>query len=579
MTLPSLFERARLQPDETGLVDRSQALSWSDVEDRVVRMSNALLELDLPHGTRLAVVGENTSETLLVYASALLAGVGTILVNAHLTTEEVQYLLDDGAAQAIWSSPESLPKAAAAAGSRGLLVLADVQNTGRWRSRVEAASNRRQPGDLPTTTDLIYTSGTTGRPKAVEFPNQITPTVEDRLESVARHHMAGLGPHLVVGPLYHAGPHGAVGLLLTGSPVVVPGRFDADFVLDSIDRHRIATSVMVPTHLIRLLGLPKERRQAADVSSVRMISVTGSACPITVKQAMIDWFGPLFLETYGASESGIVTRITSDEWSTHRGSVGRAVSPFHPLILDENGSPCSQGSDGVLYFVDDSGRGIRYHNDPEKTAAAHLVPGTFTLGDVGHVDEDGYLYITGRVTDMVISGGVNIYPAECERVLADHPAVTDVALFGIPDDEMGERLVGLVSLEDATTTPDELIEFCRGSIAGFKVPRHLVVVPEVPRSPMGKVDKRSARRQLPGEDASGETGKLTVRVDSFPVTGHCFPNSASHDGHRRPLCLSAPDPQMDARHGPRRVPNGAVSPDDCTLALPRDVPRRDACRT
>ena len=141
--------------------------------------------------------------------------------------------------------------------------------------------------------------------------------------------------------------------------------------------------------------------------------------------------------------------------------------------------------------MDDSGRGIRYHNDPEKTAAAHLVPGTFTLGDVGHVDEDGYLYITGRVTDMVISGGVNIYPAECERILADHPAVTDVALFGVPDDEMGERLVGLVSLEDATTTPDELVEFCRRSIAGYKVPRHLVVVPEVPRSPMGKVDKRS----------------------------------------------------------------------------------------
>lgn len=456
-------------------------------------MSNALLELDLPRGSRLAVFGENSVDTLLVYASALLAGVGTILVNHHLTTDEVQYLLHDGAAQAIWSSPESLPKATAAASSRGLLVLADVRNTGHWPSRVEAASSKRPPGDLTTTTDLIYTSGTTGRPKAVEFPNLITPTVDDRLESMALHHMAGLGPHLVVGPLYHAGPHAAVGLLLTGSRVVVTGRFDAEFVLDAIASHRIATSVMVPTHLIRLLALPEQRRRAADVSSLRMISVTGSACPITVKQAMIDWFGPLFLETYGASESGIVTRITSDEWLTHRGSVGRAVPPFHPLVLDENGSPCPQGFDGVLYFVDDAGRGIRYYNDPEKTAAAHVVPGTFTLGDVGHVDEDGYLYITGRVTDMVISGGVNIYPAECERILADHPAVTDVALFGIPDDEMGERLVGLVSLEDATITPDELVEFCRGSIAGYKVPRHLVVVPEVPRSPMGKADKRSAR--------------------------------------------------------------------------------------
>ncbi len=493
MTAPSLFQRARLEPDEPGVVDPAQTLSWGDVADRVVRMSNALLELDLPSGTRLAVIGENSSETLLVYAAAVLAGVGTILVNYHLTTDEVQYLLDDGAAQAIWSSPACLSKATTAAEGRELLVLADVENTGRWQSRVDGASTRRQPGDLRTTTDLIYTSGTTGSPKAVEFPNQITPTVDDRLASMAGHHMAGLGPHLVAGPLYHAGPHGAVGLLLTGSPVVMTGRFDADLVLDAIASHRIATSVMVPTHLIRLLGLPGQRRQGAEVSSLRLISVTGSACPVTVKQAMIDWFGPVFLETYGASESGILTRITSDEWLSHRGSVGRTVPPFQPLVLREDGSACPPGTDGVLYFVDDTGRGIRYHNDPDKTAAAHLVPGTFTLGDVGHVDEEGYLYITGRVTDMVITGGVNIYPAECERVLADHPAVTDVALFGIPDDEMGERLVGVVSLENATTTPEELVEFCHASIASYKVPRHLVVVPEVPRSAMGKVDKRSAR--------------------------------------------------------------------------------------
>ena len=423
----------------------------------------------------------------------MLAGVGAILVNHHLTTDEMQYLLDDGAAQAIWSSPTCLPKAMATAECRGPPVLADAQNSDSWQSLVNAASTKRPPGDRPTTTDLIYTSGTTGSPKAVEFPNQITPTVADRLASMARHHMAGLGPHLVAGPLYHAGPHGAVGLLLTGCPVVMTGRFDADLILDAIERHGIATSVMVPTHLIRLLGLPEQRRLAADVSSLRMISVTGSACPITVKQAMIDWFGPVFLETYGASESGILTRITSEEWLSHQGSVGRALPPYHSLVVDEDGSALPVGADGVLYFVDDSGRGIRYHNDAEKTAGAHLVPGTFTLGDVGHVDEEGYLFITGRVTDMVISGRVNIYPAECERILADHPAVTDVALFGVPDEEMGEKLVGVVSLEDPTVTPGALVEFCRTSLASYKIPRNLAVVREVPRSPMGKVDKQSAR--------------------------------------------------------------------------------------
>jgi long-chain acyl-CoA synthetase len=492
VTIPTLFECARLHPDDPALVDRSEWLSWRDVEARVLRIANALLELDFHQGSRLAVVGENSNETLLVYVGAVLAGVGTVLVNYHLTADEIEYLLVDGAAHTIWASPESLTKAADAADRHGFRVFSGG-NTSGWNELVDKAAEKHPPADLPATTDLIYTSGTTGRPKAVEFPNVVTPTVDSRLESMARHHMAGLGPHLVVGPMYHAGPHGAVSLLLRGSPVIITGRFDAEFILDAISDFHIATSIMVPTHLIRLLGLPEDRRRQADVSSLRMISVTGSACPTTVKRSMIEWFGPVLLETYGASESGIVSRITSDEWLKHPGSVGQAAPPFHPLVLDEAGSECPPGAEGVLHFVDDSGRGIRYFNDPEKTAAAHVVPGTFTLGDVGHVDEDGYLYITGRVTDMVISGGVNIYPAECERILADHPSVRDVALFGIPDDEMGERLVGLVSLDDDATTPEMLIEFCRRSIANFKVPRRLLVVLEVPRSPMGKVDKHAAR--------------------------------------------------------------------------------------
>jgi acyl-CoA synthetase (AMP-forming)/AMP-acid ligase II len=174
-------------------------------------------------------------------------------------------------------------------------------------------------------------------------------------------------------------------------------------------------------------------------------------------------------------------------------------------VIGEDGHPRPPGVDGILYFVDDTGRGIRYYNDAEKTAAAHLAPGTFTLGDVGHVDTDGYLFITGRVTDMVISGGVNIYPAECERILSHHPSVRDVALFGVPDDEMGERLVGLVSLRDGAPSTGELIDYCRAAIAGYKVPRRLVAVEEVPRSAMGKVDKaasRAAYLELDGADTA-----------------------------------------------------------------------------
>jgi long-chain acyl-CoA synthetase len=457
-------------------------------------MANALLDLGLEGGARLGVLGDNGANTLLTYAAAGLAGVGAILLNFHQTVDEIEYVLRDGGAGAIWASPDHLGAAAAAAARLGIPVLAEADGTGPWTGLVRRASSAPLSPDLPVCSDLIYTSGTTGRPKGVEFPSEPADRVRERWEQMGRHHMAGLGPHLVVGPLYHAGPHGAVSLLLTGSTVVVGGRFDAGFVLDAIVRHRIATTVTVPTHLVRLLGLPDERRRGADPSSLRMVSVTGSACPVPVMRAMIDWFGPVFLETYGASESGILSRIRSAEWLEHPGSVGRVNPPFHALVLDEEGRECPAGADGVLYFVDDTGRGIRYYHDPEKTAAAHLEPGTFTLGDVGHVDAEGYLTITGRVTDMVISGGVNIYPAECERVLADHPSVREVALFGVPDDEMGERLVGLVSLRHGTTTTQELIDSCRSAIAGYKVPRHLVAVDEVPRSPMGKVDKPASRR-------------------------------------------------------------------------------------
>ena len=456
-------------------------------------MANALLELGVAVGSRLAVLGDNCGDTMLTYVGAALAGVGVIMVNVHLTVDEIEYQLRDGGACAIWASSAHVGAAVEAASRCGIPVLAEVGDPVGGRRWCRRRARSAPPDDTPTTTDLIYTSGTTGTPKGVETPNQPAANVADRIEVLGRHHLVGLGNHLVVGPLYHAGPHASVGLLLNGEQVIVAGHFDAGTVLDAIERYRVASSITVPTHLLRLLALPETRRAAADVSSVRRISVTGSACPVPLKRAMIEWWGPVFREAYGGSESGIISAIESEDWLAHPGSVGRVEAPFHALVIDEHGAPCPTGRDGVLYFVDDTGRGIRYYHDDEKTAAAHLEPGTFTLGDVGHVDDDGYLYITGRITDMVISGGVNIYPAECERVLLRHPAVADVVLFGVPDDEMGERLVGMVSIRDDATTVDDLIAFCRSSIAHYKVPRHLQAVDEIPRTPMGKVDKRTLR--------------------------------------------------------------------------------------
>jgi long-chain acyl-CoA synthetase len=488
----TVFDCARERSEEPALIDPSGVLSWAQVAERVARMANALRAFRFPEGSRLAVLGANCADTILAYAAAAWAGVGCILINYHLTASEVEYLLRDGNARAIWASPSLTGTAAAACAQVDVSVLDEVADP-YWGVLLRQSDCSPPVTEHPADLDLIYTSGTTGWPKGVQVPTRMTPTVAGRLDLYERHHCVGLGPHLVVSPLYHSGPHAAVGLLLMGHKVVVIDRFDAEQTLEAIEEHRIGTTVMVPTHFVRLLSLPKERREAADVSSIKMIAHTGSLCPIPLKRAVIEWFGPVLREAYGGTESGVISAITSEEWLTHPGSVGQANPPFHPLVLDEAGAECPPGADGVLHFVDDSGEGIRYYNDPEKTAAAHVVPGTFTLGDIGHVDEDGYLYITGRVTDMVISGGVNIYPAECERILADHPSVRDVALFGIPDDEMGECLVGLISVKEESITVEQLLDFCRSRIARYKVPKQLRVVDDIPRSPMGKVDKRALR--------------------------------------------------------------------------------------
>jgi long-chain acyl-CoA synthetase len=205
---------------------------------------------------------------------------------------------------------------------------------------------------------------------------------------------------------------------------------------------------------------------------------------------MIEWFGPVIREAYGGAESGTISSISTEEWLRKPGSVGRPFEQFEAVVVDDSGSPVPVGRPGRLFFRDASGQGIAYHDDPEKTAGAHLAPGVFTLGDVGHVDEDGYLFVGGRSIDMVISGGVNIYPAECERVLREHEQVLDAVVFGVPDAEMGERLVGLVVVAGAVDAVD-LLAYCRDRIAHYKVPRELRVVDEIPRSLMGKVDKKA----------------------------------------------------------------------------------------
>jgi long-chain acyl-CoA synthetase len=492
-----IFQRASADPLGLALVAADIESSWAEVGAEVARVASALAALGFPRERRIAVLGDNEAATLLFYAGALLGGYGVIMLNQHLTAPEIAYILDDGDAQAIWTDAVHTEL-----GRQAVHDLPDVSVIGPevrvWAEACDTASTTPPSSTVPTTTDLGYTSGTTGRPKGVEVPKEPVSSVRDRLALAARHHSVGLGPHLVAGPLYHGGPHAAVGLLLMGTPIVMTGRFNARSSLAAIQEYRVATTVMVPTHLSRLLDLDEAERRSFDVSSMRLLVHTGSPCPPAVKRAVIDWFGPIVRESYGGIESGPIAVISTDEWLAHPGSAGRAVPPYEIVIISEDGTECAVGEVGVVYARDSTGAGITYRNDPGKTAAAHLAPGLFTLGDHGWLDADGYLYLSSRRDDLVLSGGVNIYPAEAEAVLQQHPDVSDVACYGVPDNDLGEKLVGVATVTSDVTAEDLLV-FCREHLARQKTPRELRLVEEIPRNPMGKVD----RRRLRAEHSSG----------------------------------------------------------------------------
>jgi long-chain acyl-CoA synthetase len=488
--------------NECALSDERVRYSWAELDPVLNRVANALHGLSYG-ARRIAVFAPNSAETVLAYLGGLEAGVSTAPVSFHLTAGEVAYILKDSEASALFVGPETREaglKAAAEAGLATVIGWRCPKTPGliAWEDLLAAASDAPPPADVRPLPHLHYTSGTTGTPKGAETP----PTFFPPAETVAE--FAGLmrerrtpSPGLAVGPLYHTGPLSQVRNLMGGGALVTLESFDAETVLATIARERVAGSVMVPTHFQRLLSLPPEVRAKYDVSSMERLGHTGAACPQDVKRAMIDWFGPVLMEAYGGTEAGTTHAISSEEWLLRPGSVGKAQPPYETVILDDEGRELGPGEVGRIFIRDPSGRGIIYRNDPDKTAAAHAAPGVFTLGEVGYVDDEGYVFITDRVSDMIVSGGVNIYPAEAEQVLIAHPGVADVVVIGAPNKEMGEEVKALVVPRDAGAPPsaDELNRFCRERLAGFKCPRTYDFVDDVGRNAMGKVNKKALKQR------------------------------------------------------------------------------------
>jgi len=496
-------EKVEHSPNAIALADPNHSYTWVETNEILNRCANNILESDLGEKRRVAVFAENAGETAFAHLGALLGGASSVPVNFHLTAEEAAYILEDSEAQILFVGPHTLERGLEAARHAGVQRVIGwkceaSEDLVDWTNWLQEGNPENPPDEIKPLPNLLYTSGTTGRPKGTELPPTMFAggnSITQHIEGLKLSAFAEYGTHLVVGPMYHTGPLSGMRLLTLGIPSVVLGRFDAEKTLAAIDQHKTETAVMVPTHFVRLLALPDEIKQKYDVSSMRLAAHTGAKCPVDVMRSMIEWWGPIFRDAYGASEVGTVCAITSEEWLEHEGSVGRTIPPFSAEVLDEDFNALPPNTEGRLFFRDATGRGIIYPNDPEKTASANPEPGLFTLGEIGYIDDDGYVFITDRFSDMVVSGGVNIYPAEAEQILIDHPDIADVACIGIPHPDLGEELKALIIPTHSDTPPDmgELSEWLRERLTHYKCPRSYEVVGTLLRNTMGKINKRKLR--------------------------------------------------------------------------------------
>jgi long-chain acyl-CoA synthetase len=496
----------------TGLVSGVRRLSQEALQARLRRVAAGLAALGVAPGACVAILMRNDTAFLEAAYAAQALGAYAVPINWHFKAEEIAYILADCGAGVLIGHADLLAPVAAAIPTHITLIaaatppevaqaygLAPVAAAAIPRAlNYEAWLERQAPNAvemlLPSLT-MFYTSGTTGHPKGVRRP---APTAQQKqvLERMRRD-VFGILPGIrsvVPGPLYHAAPNAfAMGAGRVGELMVLMPRFDPVGLLELIEHQRLDTMFMVPTMFIRLLKLPEEVRARFDVSSLRFVIHAAAPCPRDVKRAMIDWWGPVINEFYGSTESGAVTLATSSDTLARPGTVGRAVEGAEVRILDDVGRSVRAREVGEIFTRFAELPDFTYHNRPDERAKVDR-GGFITSGDVGYLDEDGYLFLCDRKRDMVISGGVNIYPAEIEAVLHGAPGVRDCAVFGIPDGEFGEKLMAVVEpLEGSALSTQDLRAYLRRHLADYKVPRSIEIGRDLPREDSGKIFKRKLR--------------------------------------------------------------------------------------
>jgi fatty-acyl-CoA synthase len=501
---------AATTPDKPAVVmaGSGASLTYRELEEGSARLARFLVDHGLRRGDGIALLADNAPRVYEVYWAAQRAGLYITVVNRHLAPAEVAYIVNDCGARVFVASAALGDLAAAVAPLAPdvevrLAYGGAVDGFDDYDTALDGISSAPLP-DQPRGADMLYSSGTTGRPKGIRpaLPERQIDEPGDTYVSVfgAAYGFDSDTVYLSPAPLYHAAPlRFSATVQAVGGTVVVMERFDPEGALTAVQRFRATHSQWVPTMFVRMLKLPAEVRERYDVSSLRVAIHAAAPCPVDVKRAMIDWWGPVLYEYYAATEGVGITFIDTPQWLAHPGSVGRGgVLGDIRICDDDTGAVLPPRQVGTIYFERDQPT-FEYHNDPARTRAArhpeHENWGT--VGDLGYVDEEGFLYLTDRKAFMIISGGVNIYPRDAEDVLALHPAVLDVAVIGVPDDEMGESVLAVVQpAEDAVAGPAlerELIAHVREHIAHFKAPQRVVFTDDMPRTPTGKLVKQRLR--------------------------------------------------------------------------------------
>ncbi|OBB01174.1 acyl-CoA synthetase [Mycobacteriaceae bacterium 1482268.1] len=484
------------------IVTEGRTVTYGELVERSQRVAALLHDARLRRGDGVALVLPNCPEFFEITWGCQLSGLYYSAVNTHFTPHEVAYVIDDSDATAVFidASMAELGERILEVNDKVVVHISVGGSLPGWRPYDEAAESGQAP-PISDGSEMLYSSGTTGRPKAVRRPlpddgqgSWAQKVLEYSLRQ--RYNMSASSVYLSPAPLYHAaGINYTMAVHRVGAASILMPRFDAETVLRLIEKHRVTHAQFVPTMFVRMLKLPQQVREKYDISSLQCVIHAAAPCPVDVKRRMMEWFGPIVHEYYGGTEGFAGTLIGPQEWLSHPGSVGKPLQAVH--VVGEDGAELPAGQAGELYF--EGGPEFEYFKDPAKTASVFNDRGWRSLGDMGYVDEDGYLYLTDRSTFMIVSGGVNIYPQEAENVLVMHPKLMDAAVFGVPNDEYGEEVKAVVQpVEGVQVGPEleaELIAYCRANLASYKCPRSIEFDAELPRDPNGKLYKRRIRER------------------------------------------------------------------------------------